>query len=462
VDAEAAETYLRVLAETQLRHFRAPGFPNWDGIRELRYVGVALAALGVLDMSVAEDIAAELDAVVQVRIRRSGAGPARPVFSVPPTAPSTPSAAVMPTAPAAPPGPPGPAGPAAGPPAMTPAGQVLRLGNGPGAPRLRLLSVTRTQRQTEITVAGRVGRQWTGQGFHHAVRDLSAVDDAGSAFTVQHSGGSSDGLLTLVPAVPAGARWVEICRRPDGPATRVDLTAPATPAEVVTEPLEPASPGEQLLDAVAGDILAEQHGAPGRHVGLDLVVTALRDAGQLPPDSAAAGRLAVLCQRTGLRGGRGLATALAAGQVRPAALPEPWTSVLGYFSAPRPAGSLGIAPVAVALPEVDGVRFALTGLSTEAEQTTLRVLAWGLPPRLAASPAAFPSLLPWFPWWARDSTGQWHVTADHGSSSHGGRRALTLRMVPPVSRSVTSLELIIAGLASRLRVTLPLAWQENT
>jgi hypothetical protein len=355
VDAEAAETYLRVLAETQLRHFRAPGFPNWDGIRELRYVGVALAALGVLDMSVAEDIAAELDAVVQVRVRRSGAGPARPVFSVPPTAPSAPS----------------------------PAGQVLRLGDGPGAPRLRLLSVTRTRRQTEITVAGRVGRQWTGQGFHHAVRDLSAVDDAGSAFTVQHSGGSSDGLLTLVPSVPAGARWVEI-------------------------------------------------GAPGQHVGLDLVVTALRDAGQLPPDSAAAG------------------------------LPEPWTSVLGYFSAPRPAGSLGIAPVAIALPEIDGVRFALTGLSTEAEQTTLRVQAWGLPPRLAASPAAFPGLLPWFPWWARDSTGQWHVTADHGSSSHGGRSALTLRMVPPVSRSVTSLELIIAGLVSRLRVTLPLAWQENT
>jgi hypothetical protein len=41
VDAEAAETYLRVLAETQLRHFRDPGFPDWDGVRELRYVGGA-------------------------------------------------------------------------------------------------------------------------------------------------------------------------------------------------------------------------------------------------------------------------------------------------------------------------------------------------------------------------------------------------------------------------------------
>jgi hypothetical protein len=344
---------------------------------------------------------------------------------------------------------------------MTPAGQVLRLDDGPGAPCLHLLGVTRTPDRTEIAVAGRVGRQWTGQGFHHAVRDLTAVDDAGSALTVQHSGGSLDGLLTLVPALPASARWVEISRRRDGPTTRVNLTVPATPTEAVTEPLEPASAGERLLDAIAGDLLAERSGAPSQHMGLDLVVTALQDAGLLPPVSTAAGRLAVLCQRAGWRGGRGLAAALAAGRVQPAALPEPWVSVLAYYGAPRPGGALGIAPVAATLPELDGVRFAVTGLSTGAEHTGLRVLACGLPPRLIAHPPAFLGLLPWFPWWARDSTGQWHVTTDHGFSFGGGRAAITLRMVPPVSPAAASLELIVAGRVSRIRVTLPLAWREN-
>jgi hypothetical protein len=451
VDAEAAETYLRVLAETQLRRFRAPGSTDWDGVRELRYTGAVLAALGVLEANLAESIADELDAVVNVRIRRSGASPVQSVFAMPPAVPY------------ASPGP-APAPVAQDPPVLTPAGQLIPLDEGPGAPGLYLLSVARTPDRTEIAVAGRLGPRWTGTGFYHAVQTLAAMDDAGSSVTVQHSGNSSDGLLTLVPALPLSARWVEIFRHPDGPRTRVDLTAAPTPAQVVIEPADPASAAERLLDAIASDMLAQLPGTPHHHVGLDLMVAALEAAGLLPPGSPAASRLAVLSERAAFHGGRGLVAALTDGRRQPAELPGPWASVLGYFrdGRHRRAGRQGTAPVAAALPEFEGVRFALSGLNTETEHTGLRVQARGLTSGPVSDPPGVLGLLPWFPWWARDSTGQWHVTTDHGHLIGGGRADVTLWMVPPVSPAATSLELIVTGQASRMRVTLPLAWREET
>jgi hypothetical protein len=448
VDAEAAETYLRVLAETQLRRFRAPGSTDWDGVRELRYAGAVLAALGVLPASLAESIANELDAVVNVRIRRSGTSPVLSVFAMPPAVPY-----VSPEPPPAP--------VAEDPPVLTPAGQLIPLDEGPGAPCLHLLSVARTPDRTEIAVAGRLGPRWTGTGFYHAVRTLAAMDDAGFSLTVQHSGGSSDGLLTLVPAPPAGARWVEIFRDPDGPRTRVDLTAAPTRTRVVIEPVDPASPAERLLDAIASDMLGQLPGTPHHHVGLDLMVAALEAAGLLPPGSPAAGRLAVLCQRAAFHGGRGLVAALADGRLAPAELPVPWASVLAYFrdGRHRTAGPPGTAPVAAVLPEIDGVRFAVSGLNTEAEHTGLRVQARGLTSGPVSDPPGILGLLPWFPWWARDSTGQWHVTTDHSHTIGNGRADVTLWMVPPVSPAATSLELIVTGQASRMRVTLPLDWR---
>jgi hypothetical protein len=113
------------------------------------------------------------------------------------------------------------------------------------------------------------------------------------------------------------------------------------------------------------------------------------------------------------------------------------------------------------LPEFEGVRFAVSGLNTETEHTGLRVQARGVMPGPVSDPPGILGLLPWFPWWARDSTGQWHVTTDHGHLIGGGRADVTLRMVPPVSPAANSLELIVTGQSSRMRVTMPLAWQEE-
>jgi hypothetical protein len=453
-----AETYLRVLAETRLRHFRAPGATSWDGVRELRYVGAGLAALGLLDAGLAEAIADELDAEVQVRMRRSGQGAVHSAFGVRSTAPARPSASPEPPPAAVPP--PDPPRPW---PVLTPAGQAVSLDDAPGPPCLRLLALARTPDSTVITVAGRLGPRWTGTRFYNASRELTAVDDAGSSFTVQHSGNSWDGLLTLAPGLPPGATWVEIFRRPDGPRTRVDLNVAPTPAQTVTEPLPPARPAERLLDAIAGDMLAQLPGAPHHHAGLGLLVAALEETGLLPPGDPAAGRLAVLCQRIAFSGGQALVDALTDGRLAAAELPAPWASVLGYFQdgKRRPDPSLASAPVAVTLPEVDGVQFAVTGLNTDAEHTGLEVLARGRTPRRVAGLPDVLDLVPWFPWWARDSTGQWHVTTDAGSWSGGGLTRNTLRMVPPVSPAATSLELTTAGPATEVRVTVPLTWQED-
>jgi hypothetical protein len=94
-------------------------------------------------------------------------------------------------------------------------------------------------------------------------------------------------------------------------------------------------------------------------------------------------------------------------------LPPAWNDVL--VGRGTRDGREEVLPVAAVLPEIDGARFALTGLSCSDEAATLRALAWGWRPEdepLNQTPIS---------WWARDSAGRWHVARQVWSSQHQAR-----------------------------------------
>ena len=99
----------------------------------------------------------------------------------------------------------------------------------------------------------------------------------------------------------------------------------------------------------------------------------LTEAGAIAAGSPVPGQLAALCHRLGVAG-HGIT-------VPPAAqIPAPWASVLAHRDAPVPAdGPEVFAPLACILPDVDGARFALAGLSTAAGESHLHVVSSGMP-----------------------------------------------------------------------------------
>jgi hypothetical protein len=327
---------------------------------------------------------------------------------------------------------------------------------------LHLLSLVQTETEAVITVVMRMhrppdgpGRQWTIN--HHLPYDqLGAVDDLGTRYTVQLQGGviSADtwrGIARLTPVPPRGARRLDLV----GDGTRLiqlPLRARAArgrPAALpATEPAA-ASLGERLLLLEAERILASgdargpvQGPVPGE------IITVLTQAGAIAAGSPVPGQLAALCQRLGAAG-HGIT-------VPPAQqIPAPWASVIARRDAPVPAGGPEVfAPLACVLPDVDGARFALAGLSTAAGQSHLHVISSGMPPltdRFAHN------WKPGFSWWLRDGAGNWHVaTADQPWTAGDGTQAFRLRLTPPLAAVPDAAEVVVTGPATRVRTTIPI------
>jgi len=61
--------------------------------------------------------------------------------------------------------------------------------------------------------------------------------------------------------------------------------------------------------------------------------------------------------------------------------------------------------------------------------------------------------------WIRDNGGHGHATGTRGQSGIGGEVALRLRVVPPLSRATTWIEVLAAGPSAQARTTLPLRGQ---
>ena len=472
VGEERAEAYLRLLAEAELRRAgdqlrdldaaagtdgsSGPGMPFVIAERALWKViraGRILVAAGALDRDYLTGFADDLHAAIKARSRLlldhdRGRGMLHRTMFAPPGRPpprSRPFSGAM---------------------RVTPIGRAVRVASGQPPAVLHLMSLVRIGTEAVITVVMRM--HWppgglgadleiTRAGPHHLPYDqLWAVDDQGARYTVRFEGPGKGGMVTwrgiarLSPVPPRGARRLDLV----GDGTRLVQLPLRTPAArgrpaapPATEPVA-VPPGERLLMLEAERILASGdargpvHGpVPGE------IITVLTGAGAIAAGSPVPGQLAALCRRLGAAG-HGIA-------VPPAAeIPAQWASVLARRGAPAPAkGPEVFAPFPGVLPDVDGARFALAGLSMAAGESHLHVVGSGMP-QLADRFAH--DWTPGFSWWLGDGAGNWHVAAAGEPCTLGdGTQAFGLRLTPPLAAVPDAAEVVVTGPATRIRATVP-------
>ncbi len=456
MDSTAAETYVRLLAESELRRamaaprcqwldqdFKEGGEPPLEaGLLRVRAALSALGQVGALSRATAGRLAAELTGALAVRGLHP---PGALLIALPDESGGA----------AAPPG----AGALGGQYQAVPVGVVIpaeREGH-QGEVHVQAL-VLGPDRAAVVTSFASTWREPV-----HAPGDTPAprpsfppfggsglTDDQGRAYRLTLEAGEGGwyetGVLALSAVPPPGTRWLDMPVSA-GRSIRIDLTgAPATPPRGVAR--SPGLPGELLLSAVADTLLGggQLAGMSARLLatGLAEVAGALTAAGMLAPDSLAVTHLAVLCQRRAIE-----VRGPWAGRAGTAELPGPWASVLSASRSQD--GPRGAAPAAVALPEVDGARFVLAGLSSWERQAALLVFAWGWWPQ----PRSFRPQQP-FSWWARDDAGRWHVGR---ATAHGAPAGtFLLELTPPLHPAATSLDIILTGRSGQVTATVPLAW----
>jgi hypothetical protein len=481
MNRERAETFLRLLAEAELRErvprARGPGVAPFATMPvALPRAAWALTAVGAVDQETAEAVLADIDLALNVRR--------------PPEPPDTPGS--------------GPAGPRrfAGirpmprprqqtpPAAMTrgldgldryvPVGRMILFHDETISGELDLMSYAHTASGARLIAAWQtrdpLGSRPRGLP---PVENFTAADDRGNHYQLLLSvkGGRESGCeLALSPGPPPDIRWLEITA-PGEQAVRIDLggqeTRPARPAGTQNPDIEDPgaqdfsaqglSVGEFLLNRIADRLLTTMTGSPPEvtqgslislAAGLGAVIAALQAAEVLAVGSPVPGQLATLCASLDIRG-HGIAAAPAV------ELPEPWLSVLSHYRRRKPETALigdDFAAVAATLPEFDGIRLVLLGLHNSAGVTWVNALARGRLPRHQAGPlrveVAFPLSI-----WIRDDAGRWHVAQAVGRSEEGsGEAALTLRLTPPLSRLPDWIEVRAAGPSAQARVAVPVRW----
>ena len=474
MDRDRPETSLRLLAEAELR--RALPLPR-DSSAEQRCaarvwrVAQLLTTVRGLGYGVADQIMDDLELALAARrarlpgdwplsLRRPDWRPLRPA--------------------------PTPDRPRIPPDRVVPAGQLIPVRSEEDSGEICLLSYAQTDSGTLLTLvahSGPFGRTrltdpWPGrpgsrlrlQQVLPPFRRFSATDDRGTSYQMTYRGNGShlgEWTLTLHPDPPRDLRWLDLCTTPGEPAVRIGLNGPAGRTEVTVSPAT-TSPGEQLLANVAMRLLVTAAAvSPDRRVarpaparspgpltdvvdGLGNVLAALQTCGALSPVSPVLGQVAALCAHLNVRG-HGIT-------VPPAReLPAPWLSLLAHCQRRRPRSAPrhdGYANAAVALPELDGIRLAILGLRNSGDGTVLHMHAshealpayYG-PVQLNVAPAI----------WIRDRDRQWHAT--RVVRRHEGDDTTRLKVVPPLSRATTRIEVLAAGQSAEIRAFLPLNWQ---
>ena len=131
----------------------------------------------------------------------------------------------------------------------------------------------------------------------------------------------------------------------------------------------------------------------------------------------------------------------------PVARREPW--------APPPPGILAVA--VAELPELDSAQITVIGLHHDERGTVMHLLVSGV--RLEEEWAYARGVRPLPVLWIRDSDGRWHTTNLAGVSPWGstGVIVVSMRIVPPLERGTTWIEIIATGPSAQVRATLPLS-----
>jgi hypothetical protein len=473
MNRDRAETYLRVLAEAELRHGAWAArvtAGRWSADRteatleRMGWVALALTSVRALDIETAEAVLADYAAAFRTRPRFDRG---RPMLDHAPSLPHGPWRAPWFTWPTCGrqvrPGPAQPTGsrsPGQGRPArLVSLGLTVPYCHDGMDGKLHLLSYSRTAAGAGLVIGGRM----PGAGGGHPLPSglFRVTDDRGACYGLSFtSSGGSDplGEIRLRPDPPDDVQRFELIP-PGGPAVRVDVNPGTPPDDTWPRVCQTGlSAGEHLLNQSAERLLVsdlrflsgsrQRSGGPASWLGD--VVAALEATGTLSPVSPVPGRIAALCARMGVTG-HGIA-------VPPAHdLPEPWLSLLAYYQRrkpdPPPAWD-GFAAVAAALPELDGIRLALLGVLSLGRKTVLYLRASS-----QSGPDGPPDQDIPLSVWVRDSDGRWHAAdLDHWSRD-GREHVLTLYLVPPLSTFAPWIELRAAGPSSEVRARLPLRWQ---
>jgi hypothetical protein len=470
-----AETYLRVLAERELRWVLEqpdppPGPPGGrpplaaaaQAVNRFRAAAGALIAAGAIDQATPTSVLAGL---VEALTARSKLPPVHPFRSL-----------VTPRSGRPGPGPGLPGGPVR----VVPVGKPVPFADGGAADSvLHLLTLTLAPDLAVFTYAGRLpapshdpasgglpAEPFGPCGPASVSGRLAFTDDQATCYQASLSGGGSidgtwwSGEFSLSPIPPGDARWIDIAPASGPGAVRVELTGHAVASRTPVPSRQPAAgalpssatPAERLLDSLAQDLLWSTlwTGTGGRALSeLAGMIPALTAVGAIEPGAPALGRLAALAARLGISLPAGLPAAPAG------SLPPAWDSALAGRS--RHDGHHGLAPAAAVLPETDGARFAITGLCSTEHAVILRALAWGW----HATRTPFPRTAGQYSWTALDDGGRWHV-ARHvnapigGISGHGNT---DIALIPPLHPAATSLDVILTGPTARTSATIPLNWQ---
>ena len=463
MDNARAETHVRLLAEDQLRRaltspryrwldedFRAGGQPPEEvGLHRVSAVLSALRQVDMLSRATAAQLAAEFAAALAARGLHDPGILARPARS------GLGGHAAAGTGAAAEPGSSAPRGRYQ----AVPVGLVLpaEWDGQRGEVHLQalVLAPDRAAITTSFVSTWRAAPQTAADGVtpqpsFPPFGGSGVTDDQGRRYGLTlelvEGGWHESGVLALSAVPPPDTRWLDMPVSP-GRSIRIDLTRePAPPVHRELHPPPPA--GELLLAAVADTMLGggQLAGMSATLLASSLaeVAEALAAVGLLSQPSPAARQLAALCARRAIevRGpwaGRGRATRL----------PGPWVSVLS--GSRRVDGPQGVSSAAAVLPEIDGARFVLAGVSSWERQATVLVFAWGW----SAQPREFRPRQP-FSWWARDNADRWHV--GRVAMHHAAPGTVQLELTPPLHPAARSLDIILTGRDSRVTATLPLAW----
>ena len=463
MDSARAETHVRLLAEAQLRRavtspryrwldedFQAGGQPPEEvGLHRVSAVLSALRQAGVLSRATAGRLAAEFASALAVRgLRNPGV-----LTSPAPAGLSERTAAGDHDA----------AQPSSGAPGgryqAVPVGLVLPAEwdghQGEIHVQALVLAPDRAAITTSFVSTWRAaprtaGASTTPQPSFPPFGGSGVTDDQGRRYGLRleivEGGWHESGVLDLSAVPPPGTRWLDMPVSP-GRSIRIDLTG-ASAAPVRREHHPAPLPGELLLAAVADTMLGggQLAGMSATLLASSLaeVADALTEVGLLSRRSPAASQLAALCARRAIE-----VRGPWASQARAAGLPGPWVSVLS--GSRRMDGPQGVSSAAAVLPEIDGARFVLAGLSSWERHASLLVFAWGW----THQPREFRPRQP-FSWWARDDGGRWHVGRIAMHDAAPG--TFQLELTPPLHPDAKSLDIILTGRAGRVTATLPLGW----
>jgi hypothetical protein len=467
MNRERAETYLRQLAEAELRRARtlpAAGIPRQRDTARLELVAQALVAVDAVDAGTAGQIRADLDLALAVR-QPGQASPGQHgllpdarmrLARLMQRASGRAGAVALPGSGLARPAPHRASW------RIVPVGQVIPVWDGDVRRELLLVAYLQSADGARFTVAG-----WP-------FRPLAAVDDRGASYQVGFRGGHSAAELVLRPDPPHDVRWLDLITAPGEPAARIDLD-PQLPAPDVTVTRNARSPGELLLDVIATRILCSGAAVPQDDLeqlpvgtadlrafigdGPGAIVAALRGCGALPAASPVPRQLAGLCNKAGIPGH---------GITAPPAddLPERWHSMLtrprrvpqagpGAGFAPDVTGGFTVATVAE-LPELDGARITILGLHHGGERTIVHMLVSGVTQEADWTYGRVVRPLPAL--WARDSSGRWHATRTNGTGPRGNSSEVIvwLEIVPPLDSGTAWIDVVATGRSAEVRVRLSL------